>query len=84
MEAASPPSRSNALTPAERRRAAAALIGGQVGAAGGLVLFGGKLLVPLLTAFLGSAAGPLALVAREHARRRLAQRWIRIQLRRAP
>ena len=66
----------------DRRRFIAALIGGQVGALLGLILFGGILFVPLLTAFLGSAIGPLWLMGRGHVRQALAGYYIRAQLKR--
>ena len=44
----------------DTRRFIAALIGGQSGAVLGLLLFGG-VLAPMIVAFLGSAAVPVAL-----------------------
>ena len=65
----------------DKRRFIAALIGGQAGAAIGLVFFGGLLFVPLLVALLGSAAGPLWLIGRDWARKKLAKRYLRAVLR---
>jgi hypothetical protein len=65
----------------DKRRFIAALIGGQVGAAIGLIFFGGLLFVPLLIALMGSAAGPLWLVGRGWARKKLAKRYLRTVLR---
>ena len=52
----------------ETRLFVIALIGGQVGAAVGLLFLGGILFAPLLTALLGSAAGPAYVIGRERLR----------------
>ena len=59
----------------------AALIGGEVGAAVGLVVLGGTTFAPLGLAMAGAAAGPLALAGGVRVRRALVRRGIRQQLR---
>lgn len=58
-----------------------ALIGGQAGAAIGLVFFGGLLFMPLLTALVGIGLAPLLVLARGWLRQRLAARYLRTALR---
>ena len=58
-----------------------ALIGGQVGAAIGLVFFGGLLFVPIVTALAGTAVAPLGVLAGQWLRQRLAARYLRAVLR---
>jgi hypothetical protein len=71
--------------PDPRKRAprpiVAALIGGEAGAAAGLVFLGGTTFAPLGLAAAGAAVGPLALAAGERLRRGLVRRGIRQQLR---
>jgi hypothetical protein len=64
-------------------RIAGALFGAQAGAALGLVLLGGTLLLPLAATLAGTLVGPLAVDLTGRARCALAERWIRSQLRRA-
>jgi hypothetical protein len=59
-----------------------ALIGGEVGAAVGLLFFGSTMLAPLGLAVAGAAVGPVAGAGLARIRRRLVQRAIREQLRR--
>ncbi len=58
-----------------------ALIGGQAGAALGLLFLGGLLFAPLLCAFLGSAAGPAFLIGRERLKAWAGERYVRGELR---
>jgi hypothetical protein len=64
-------------------RIAGALFGAQAGAALGLVLLGGALLLPLAATLAGALVGPLAVDLVGRARRAVAERWIRSQIRRA-
>jgi len=59
-----------------------ALIGCEVGAATGLLFFGGTLLAPLGLAIGGALVGPVAAEGVVRVRRRLVERAIRQQLRR--
>lgn len=58
-----------------------ALIGGQAGAAFGLIFLGDMLFAPLLCAFLGSAAGPAVVVGRDRLRAYAAERYFRTEIR---
>ncbi len=58
-----------------------ALIGGQAGAAIGLVFLGGMLFMPIFTALAGAALAPLGVLVRERLRQRLAGRYLRAALR---
>lgn len=53
--------------PPTSRLAAAALIGGQLGAVLGLIFVGGTLLAPLATLVLGGVLGPIVLIVRDRA-----------------
>ncbi len=61
----------------ETRLFIVALIGGQAGAALGLLFLGDMIFAPLLTALFGSAAGPAALIARDRMRAWAAERYVR-------
>ncbi len=65
----------------ETRLFIVALIGGQAGAAFGLLLLGGMLFAPLLCALLGSAAGPAFVIGRDRLRRWAGERYVRGELR---
>jgi hypothetical protein len=65
----------------DTRRFIAALIGGEVGAAFGLVFFGWLLFAPLVLALAGSALGAASLTIRRRARQKLAERYLRTALR---
>jgi hypothetical protein len=58
-----------------------ALMGGQAGAAIGLIFFGGLLFVPILTALVGAGLAPLVVLAREKLRQKMAGRYLRAALR---
>jgi uncharacterized membrane-anchored protein len=58
-----------------------ALIGGQAGAALGLLFLGGMLFMPIFTALLGAAVAPLGVLARDRLRQRVAGRYLRTALR---
>lgn len=58
-----------------------ALIGGQAGAAFGLLFLGGMLFAPLLSALLGSAAGPAVAIGRDRLRAKAAERYVRTAVR---
>lgn len=58
-----------------------ALIGGQAGAAIGLIFFGGLLFVPILTALVGGGLAPVVVLAREKLRQKMAGRYLRAALR---
>ncbi|MGI8749910.1 MAG: hypothetical protein ACR2J6_05060 [Thermoleophilaceae bacterium] len=58
-----------------------ALIGGQGGAAIGLLLFGGMLFMPLVTALVGTGLAPLLVLATQWSRQRLVGRYLRAALR---
>ena len=58
-----------------------ALIGGQAGAAIGLVFFGGLLFMPIVTALAGTVVAPLGVLAGQWLRQRLAARYLRAALR---
>ena len=68
----------------ETRLFIVALIGGQVGAAFGLLFLGGMLFAPLLTALLGSAAGPAFVIGRDRLRAWAGERYVRSELRSGP
>ena len=65
----------------EMRWFVVALIGGQVGAAMGLVFFGGLLFMPIVTALAGTVVAPLGVLAGQWLRQRLAARYLRAALR---
>ena len=65
----------------ETRLFIVALIGGQAGAALGLLFLGGMLFAPLLCALLGSAAGPAFVIGRDRLRAWAAERYVRSELR---
>ena len=65
----------------ETRLFIVALIGGQAGAAFGLLFLGGMLFVPLLTALLGSAAGPALVIGRDRLKAWAGGRYVRTELR---
>ena len=65
----------------ETRLFIVALIGGQAGAALGLVFLGGMLFAPLLCALAGSAAGPALVIGRDRLKAWAAQRYVRNELR---
>jgi hypothetical protein len=58
-----------------------ALIGGEAGAALGLLFLGNMLFAPLLAALAGSALGPLAVLSRDRLRQRAAERYLRTAIR---
>lgn len=58
-----------------------ALIGGQAGAAIGLIFFGGLLFMPILTALLGTGVAPLLVLSKDRLRQKLAGRYLRTALR---
>ena len=59
----------------------AALLGGEAGAAAGLIFLGGTTFAPLGLAAAGAAVGPLAFAGADRLRRGLVRRGIRQQLR---
>lgn len=65
----------------EKRWFVIALIGGQIGAAIGLVFFGALLFMPILTALLGTGLAPLLVLAKQWLRQKLAGRYLRTALR---
>ena len=65
----------------ETRLFIVALIGGQAGAAFGLLFLGDMLFAPLLTALLGSASGPAALIGRDRLRVWAGERYARTAVR---
>ena len=62
-------------------RIAGAILGGEIGAALGLLLLGGALLLPLVTTAAGALVGPVVAGLAGRARRALAAHWIRAQIR---
>ena len=62
-----------------RREIVAAIVGAELGAFVGLLVFGGITLAPIGTAALGAAVGAAVM----HARHTLFRRWLRGQLRAA-
>jgi uncharacterized protein (DUF697 family) len=65
----------------DARRLIAALIGGQLGAAVGLLFFGGLLFVPILVALIGSGVGAAWVPARGWLRQKAAARYFRTAIR---
>lgn len=64
-----------------KRRAIGAILGTEVGAATGLLVFGGMPLVPLLVTALGAAAGALSVTPVLRLRDLVFRRWLRKSLR---
>jgi uncharacterized membrane protein len=71
------------LSPGLKRRAIGAILGTEVGAATGLLVFGGTPLVPLLVTAIGAAAGALAVTPVVRLRDFVFRRWLRKSLRAA-
>ena len=65
----------------ETRLFIVALIGGQAGAAFGLLFLGGMLFAPLLTALLGSFAAPAIVIGRDRFKAWAGERYVRSELR---
>ena len=65
----------------ETRLFIVALLGGQAGAAFGLLFLGDMLFAPLMTALLGSAAGPAFLLGRDRVRVWAGERYARTSVR---
>jgi ABC-type proline/glycine betaine transport system permease subunit len=63
------------------REVVAALIGAEVGAAAGLLLFGGLQGMPILLMVAGAALGPLVAIVVRFVRNVFLRRWLRSQLR---
>ena len=72
------------LSPALKRRAVGAIIGTEVGAATGILAFGGRPLLPLLITALGAGAGALSVTPVLRVRERVFRRWLRKSLRTPP
>ncbi|MGE5635553.1 MAG: hypothetical protein ACM3UV_01245 [Nocardioidaceae bacterium] len=66
-----------------KRMIAAGVLGGEAGAALGLLLLGGLPLAPLAATATGAALGPLCLLGVRRGRQLLVRRWIREQLKHA-
>jgi uncharacterized membrane protein YfcA len=69
------------LRPSLKRRAIGAIIGTEVGAAAGLLGFGGVPFVPLLVTALGAIAGALSVTPALRLRDFVFRRWLRKSLR---
>jgi hypothetical protein len=69
------------LSPARKRRAIGAIIGTEVGAAAGILAFGGRPLVPVLITALGAGAGALSVTPVLRVRDWIFRRWLRKSLR---
>jgi hypothetical protein len=69
------------LSPARKRRAIGAIIGTEVGAATGILAFGGRPLVPVLITALGAGAGALSVTPVLRVRDWIFRRWLRKSLR---
>jgi outer membrane lipoprotein SlyB len=69
------------LSPSKKRRAIGAILGTEVGAATGLLAFGGTPLVPLIVTAIGALAGALAVSPVLRLRDFVFRRWLRKSLR---
>jgi uncharacterized membrane protein len=71
------------LSAGKKRRAIGAVVGTEVGAATGLLVFGGIPLAPLLATAIGAIAGALAVTPVLRLRDFVFRRWLRKSLRAA-
>jgi outer membrane lipoprotein SlyB len=71
------------VSQSKKRRAVGAILGTEVGAATGLLVFGGTPLVPLLVTAIGAIAGALAVTPALRLRDLVFRRWLRKSLRAA-
>jgi CBS-domain-containing membrane protein len=71
----------NEVSVASKRRAIGAIIGTEIGAATGILAFGGQPLVPLLITALGAGAGALSVTPVLRVREWVFRRWLRKSLR---
>jgi CBS-domain-containing membrane protein len=69
------------MSQAGKRRAIGAIIGTEVGAATGILAFGGRPMLPLLITALGAGAGALSVTPALRAREWVFRRWLRKSLR---
>jgi CBS-domain-containing membrane protein len=69
------------MSQAGKRRAIGAIIGTEVGAATGILAFGGRPLLPLLITALGAGAGALSVTPVLRMREWVFRRWLRKTLR---
>jgi hypothetical protein len=71
------------LSPSRKRRAIGAILGVEVGAATGLLVFGGIPLAPLLSTAVGAVVGALSVTPALRLRDYVFRRWLRKSLRAA-